>query len=111
MQGRWLPRENGFGALDLALLIEIRLDDPLMQLEGGPRFIQNVAAVDDPQVGVHPQPQAFEGGGQVPGIDQRAIDRGLAAHGLKARPVKDGLRQGMAGKGLCHFPLGISATG
>jgi hypothetical protein len=44
--------------------------------------LEDAAAIDDAQRSLHAQPQAFEYGGEVPGVDQPAVDGGLAAHRL-----------------------------
>ena len=37
------------------------------------------AAVDDAERAVHTEAKPFEHGGEVPGIDRQAVDRGLGA--------------------------------
>ncbi|WP_242010932.1 hypothetical protein [Acetobacter musti] len=95
-----MVREDRLGALDLTLLIEIGLDDPLMQFERRPRGIDDLAAIDDAKIGVHPQPQALKRGRQVPRIDQLTIDGRLPTDGLKTRSVEDGLAERVTGQGL-----------
>ena len=63
-------------------------------------FVEDVAAVDDAQIGVHAQPQAFDGRGEVPGIDELAVDRGLTADRVEPGAVEEGLGQGMTGQRL-----------
>ena len=43
----------------------------------------------DAQRVIHAQAQPFEDGGEVPGIDFLAVDRGLAAHRLEAGAVEE----------------------
>ena len=66
------------GLLDLAFLVEIRRDDPLVQRQRMPGGVEDFAAVDDAERAVHAQPQPLQHGGEVPGVDQLAVDRGLA---------------------------------
>ncbi len=92
--------ERLFGDLHLALLIEIRRHDPLMQRERMTRGVEDRAAVDDAQRAIHAQPQAFEDGGEMPGVDRLAVDGGLAAHGVEADGVEESRPQRMAFQGL-----------
>jgi hypothetical protein len=55
---------------------------------------------DDAQRAVHAQPQAFEHGGEVPGIDRLAVHRGLAADGIESGAGQKGRQQGMRTEGL-----------
>jgi hypothetical protein len=109
-QGGGLPRQLGLRPLDLALLIEIRRDEPLVQGEGGLCRLQDVGAVDDAQIGVHAQPQAFDGCGEVPGVDQLAVGGGLLADGGEAGAVQKRLGQRMAGERLVE-PASTSGFG
>ena len=81
------------GTLHLAFLIEVRGDQPLMQGEGVARRLEHHAAIDDAQRAVHAQPKPFEHGGEVPGVDRQAVDRGLAAHRLQAGAVEESRAQ------------------
>ena len=99
-QGCGLPRQHRLGALHLALLIEIRLDDPLVQGERGFCLLEDVGAVDDAQGGVQAQPQAFDGCGEVPRLDQLPVGSGLATDELEPGAVEKSLGQGMAGERL-----------
>ena len=58
------------------------------------------AAVDHPQGVRHAQAQAFEHGGEVPGIDRQAIGRGLAAHRGEPGAVQKRRQQRMPGERL-----------
>ena len=58
------------------------------------------AAVDHPQGVRHAQAQAFEHGGEVPGIDRQAIGRGLAAHRGEPGAVQQRRQQRMPGERL-----------
>ena len=58
------------------------------------------AAVDDAERAVHAQAKPFEHGGEVPGIDRLAVDRGLAAHRVEPGAVQEGRQQRMAGECL-----------
>ena len=58
------------------------------------------AAVDDAERAVHAQAKPFEHGGEVPGIDRLAVDRGLAAHGVEPGAVQEGRQKRMAGERL-----------
>lgn len=71
-----------------------------MQSEGSFCVLEDVGAVDDAQIGIHAQTQAFEERGEVPGIDPLPVDRGLLADGVEAGAIKEGLGQRMAGEGL-----------
>jgi len=83
-----------FGALHLPLLIEIRLDDPLVQGQRGPRRLKNLPAIDDAQGVIHAQPQPLEHGGEVPGIDALAVDGRLAPHRLEPGAIEEGGSRG-----------------
>ena len=67
---------------------------PLVQGEGVAGGGEDRAAVDDAQRAVHAQAQTFEHGGEVPGIDRLAVDRGLAAHRIEPGAVQEGRRNG-----------------
>ena len=83
------------GLLDLAFLVEIRGDDPLVQHQRMTGGIEDGAAIDDAERAVHAQPQPLQHGGEVPGVDQLAVDRGLAAHRVEPGAVEEGRPQGM----------------
>jgi hypothetical protein len=87
--------QNRFGALDFAFLVKIGIAKPLVQGEGGAGGIEDLAAFDDAQIRVHLQAQALDGGGEVPGVDQRAIGCGLLPHRLEPGPVQKRLAQRM----------------
>ena len=93
-------REDLFGALDRALLVEIRCHQPLVQVERVAGGGEDGAAVDDAERAVHAQAKPFEHGGEVPGIDRLAVDRGLAAHRVEPGAVQKGRQQRMAGERL-----------
>ena len=98
--GRGGLREDLFGALDRALLIEIRRHQPLVQVERVAGGGEDGAAVDDAQRAVHAQAKPFEHGGEVPGIDRLAVDRGLAADRVEPGAVQEGRQQRMTGERL-----------
>jgi hypothetical protein len=83
------------GNLHLALLIEIRRRDPLEQGQRMPRGVEDRPAVDDAQRAIHAQPKALEHGGEMPGVDRLAVDRGLPAHGVEANAVEKSRLQRM----------------
>ena len=93
-------REDLFGPLDRAFLIEVRRHQPLVQVERVAGGGEDGAAVDDAERAVHAQAKTFEHGGEVPGIDHLAVDRGLAAHGVEPGAVQEGRQQRMAGERL-----------
>jgi hypothetical protein len=103
-QERWwcagLGGQQGFGPPDLAFLIEVRINDPLVEVKGGTGRIEDASAVDDPEIRIHAQAQSFEGGGETPGINQRAAYGRLSAYRVEASAIQEGLPQGMAGQGL-----------
>ena len=70
--GRSGRGQNLFGALHVALLVEIRCHQPLVQVERVAGGGEDGAAVDDAECAVHAQAKPFEHGGEVPGIDQLA---------------------------------------
>ena len=92
--------EDLFGPLDRALLVEIRCHQPLVQVERVAGGGEDGAAVDDAERAVHAQAKPFEHGGEVPGIDRLAVDRGLAADGVEPGAVQEGRQQRMAGERL-----------
>ena len=98
--GRGGGGEDLLGALHLALLIEIRCHQPLVQVERVAGGGEDGAAVDDAERAVHAQAKPFEHGGEVPGIDHQAVDRGLAAHGVEPGAVQEGRQKRMAGECL-----------
>ena len=98
--GRGGLREDLFGALHRALLVEIRCHQPLVQVERVAGGGEDGAAVDDAERAVHAQAKPFEHGGEVPGIDRLAVDRGLAAHRVEPGAVQEGRQQRMAGERL-----------
>ena len=98
--GRGGVREDLFGALHRALLVEIRCHQPLVQVERVAGGGEDGAAVDDAERAVHAQAKPFEHGGEVPGIDHLAVDRGLAAHGVEPGAVQEGRQKRMAGECL-----------
>ena len=98
--GRGGGGEDLFGALHRAFLIEIRCHQPLVQIERVAGGGEDGAAVDDAQRAVHAQAKTFEHGGEVPGIDHQAVDRGLAAHGVEPGAVQEGRQKRMAGECL-----------
>ena len=81
--------------LDFALLIEVRLHDPLMQRERGPRRLEDLPAIDDAQRVIHAQPQPLQDGGQVPGIDAVAVDRRLASYCFEPGTIEKRRLQGV----------------
>ena len=93
-------REDLFGTLHVAFLVEIRCHQPLVQVERVAGGGEDGAAVDDAERAVHAQAKPFEHGGEVPGIDHLAVDRGLAAHGVEPGAVQEGRQQRMAGECL-----------
>ena len=98
--GRGGGGEDLFGALHRAFLVEIRCHQPLVQVERVAGGGEDGAAVDDAERAVHAQAKPFEHGGEVPGIDHLAVDRGLAAHGVEPGAVQEGRQQRMAGECL-----------
>ena len=98
--GRGGIREDLFGPLHRALLIEVRRHQPLVQVERVAGGGEDGAAVDDAERAVHAQAKPFEHGGEVPGIDRLAVDRGLAAHRVEPGAVQEGRQQRMAGERL-----------
>ena len=73
--------------------------------------IEDGAAVDNAQRAVHAQPQAFEHGGEVPGIDRLAVDRGLAAHRVEPGAVEEGRAQRVAAERLVEPGEGGGGAG
>ena len=98
--GRGGLREDLFGALHRAFLVEIRCHQPLVQVERVAGGGEDGAAVDDAERAVHAQAKPFEHGGEVPGIDRLSVDRGLAAHGVEPGAVQEGRQKRMAGERL-----------
>ena len=92
--------QERFGTLDLAFLIEIRGYQPLVQVERVARRGEDRAPVDNAQRMLHAQTQAFQNGGEVPGVDRLTIDTGLTADRLKPGAIEKSGRQGVAGQSL-----------
>jgi hypothetical protein len=93
-------REVGLGLLHHAFLIEVGKHQPLVLIEGVARGIDDGAAVNPAKAGVGMQPEPFEHGGDVPGVDQHPVDGGLAAHRVEPGPIEEGRSQGVAGQRL-----------
>ena len=87
------PPHGGF-------LVAVRCGEPLVQLQRVAGRREDGAAVDHPQGVIHAQAQAFEHGGEVPGIDRQAIGRGLAAHRGEPGAVQQRRQQRMPGERL-----------
>jgi hypothetical protein len=49
---------------------------------------------------VHTQPQPFEYGREMPGVDELTINRGLTPHRFEPNAIKEGWQQGVPVKGL-----------
>jgi hypothetical protein len=64
-----------------------------MEGKGAQLGIDDDAALDNSQPVRHTEAQAFEEGGQMPGIDQLAIDRGLPADGFQSGTVEERRQQ------------------
>jgi len=82
-------------AVYLTFLIIFGRGDPLIKLEGGSGGIEDRAAIDDAERVLHAQAQALDCRGKVPWVDAVAIDGGLAAHCLQARPIQKGRKERM----------------
>jgi len=86
--------EGGLGVLDLALLVEVGLGQPAVQVEGVAGGREHGAAVHEAGRGlVHARAQAGEHGCEVPGVDDMAVG-GLPADRLQASTVQEGRVQG-----------------
>ena len=83
-------RQVFFRLLNLAFLVEIRRDDPPVQHQCMAGGIDHSAAVDDAERAVYAQPQPLQHGGEVPGVDQHPVDRGLAAHRVEPGAIDEG---------------------
>ncbi|MDO9714067.1 hypothetical protein [Paracraurococcus lichenis] len=71
-----------------------------MVVEGEAGGVLDCPRIHDPLAVPHgPQRQAFQRGGEVPGVDQMAIRRGLAPGRIEAGPVQQGRQQRMQGGG------------
>ena len=90
----------GLGLLHHAFLIEVGKHQPLVLIEGVARGIDDGAAVNPAEAGVRVQPEPFEHGGEVPGVDQHPVDGGLAAHRVEPGAVEEGRPQGVADQRL-----------
>ncbi len=98
--GRCGGREDLFGALDLAFLIEIRRHQPLVQVERVAGGGEDGAAIDDAECAVHTQAEAFEHGGEMPGVNRLAVGGGLVADGVEPDAVQKRRQQRMTGERL-----------
>ena len=95
-----LCRQASLRLLDVTFLVEVRCHQPLVQVQRMAGGIEDGAAVDDAERAVHAQSKTFEHGGEVPGIDRQAVDRGLAAHRVEAGAIEEGLAQRVAAERL-----------
>ena len=93
-------REVGLGLMHHAFLIEVGKHQPLILIEGVARGVDDGAAVNPAEARVRVQPEPFEHGGEVPGVDQHPVDSGLAAHRVEPGAVEEGRPQGVAGQRL-----------
>ena len=82
--------------LDVAFLVEIRGNNPLVQHQRMPGGVEDFSPVDNAERAVHAQPQPLQHGGEVPGVDQLAVDRGLAAHRVEPGAVEESRKERMA---------------
>ena len=89
-----------FSPLHLAFRVEVGRCQPLVQGQGVTGGVKNDAAIDDAERPVHAQAQALEHRGEVPRIDELAVDRGLAADRVQAGTVQKGRTQGVIGQRL-----------
>ena len=58
--------------------------------EGVAGGLEDRAAVGDAERRIHAQAQAFEERGEVPGVDEKSVDGGVAAHRLEPDAVQQG---------------------
>ncbi len=86
--------------LHLAFLVEVGFLQPLMQGQSVARGVEDDATINDAGGAVEPQPQSFDGGREVPGVDGAAVDGGLTAHGVQPDPMQEGGKQRVAVKSL-----------
>ena len=95
-----LPFERGQGHQDLVLRVAVGRGEPAVVVEGEARGVLQRARVPHPLTVPHgPQRQAFQRGGEMPGIDQVSVRRGLAPGRVEPGPVQQGRQQGMQGGG------------
>ncbi len=85
-----LRRQDLLSRLNLALLVEVRCHQPLVQRERVVGGLEHADAVDEAQHVIHAQAQPLEHGGEVPGVDRLAVDGGLAADRLEPGAVEQG---------------------
>ena len=95
-----LCRQASLRLLDVTLLVEVRCHQPLMQVQRMAGGIEDGTAVDDAERTVHAESKTFEHGGEVPGVDRVAVDRGLAAHRIEPGAMEKGRQQRVAGERL-----------
>jgi hypothetical protein len=60
-----------------------------MEQKSGARGIDDEAALDNPQAIGHTEAQAFEECGEMPRVDELAVDRGLPADGFEAATIEE----------------------
>ena len=97
---------------DFALFVEIRRDQPLVRRQRVARRVEGLQPLNDGQRAVHPEPQALEHGGELQGIDQLPVDRGLPTHGLESgAEEEEGALQGMEDERLIEAGDGGRGSG
>jgi hypothetical protein len=89
-----------FSCLDLALLVEVGCDEPLVLVEGVAGGIEDAAAIAHREAWIHAQPQAFQHRRQVPGIDAVAVDGGGAPGRFEPGAIEHRRQQRMEGQRL-----------
>ncbi len=81
-----------------------------MEQKSGARGIDDDAPLDNPQPVRHTEAQAFEECGQMPGVDQLAVDRGLPADGFEAGAIQECRKQRMSGERLVEPGDGVGGA-
>ena len=91
--------EVGHRRADRVLLRPVGLDIPPIKCERMLGGSEQEAAFEHRRHVINPQTHPFDQGGEVPGVDRLAVDRGLPAHRLEPGAVGPGRGERVVGEG------------
>jgi hypothetical protein len=87
--------------LHLSLLVEVGGGEPAVQRQRRAAGLEHLARFREVSGAGHAaRPQPLDQGGEVPGVDEEPVDRGLPAHGVEPGAVPQRRQQGVAVAGL-----------
>ena len=87
------------GGADGGSLHRVRCRKPSVKRKRVPRRGKDRTTIDERYGRIEAQAHPFDQGGEVPGVDRLAVDRGLAAHRVEPRAVGPGRDERMRGQG------------